>query len=289
MNAGLPETHPSIRYYDSDYPAPDSDVPENFDAVTALQGLRDVERYLEIAEETGGPVLELGCGTGRIGLVLARAGHEVVGVDLSPAMLARFESRLAGEPARVRSRVTLVNQDVTALDLPGRDFPLAIAPFNGLLCIPDFDGQRRAIARAADHLAPGSLLVIDAVNPLVLSVAGDPAPTPFFTRREVTTGNLYTRFAARGPMGEDQVQELFGWYDEIAETGAVRRTPYSMRWRPVFRYELELMLETAGLVVESVEGGHEREPFTAASPKLFVIARLAAPGVAAAAADRSSP
>ncbi|MEA2600169.1 MAG: hypothetical protein QOF89_1161 [Acidobacteriota bacterium] len=71
-------------------------------------------------------------------------------------------------------------------------------------------------------------------------------------------------------MQTDQVQELFGWYDEIGADGLVRRAPYSARWRPIFRYELELMLERAGL---EVEGGHRHEPFTAWSQKMFVVAR----------------
>lgn len=115
--------------------------------------------------------------------------------------------------------------------------------------------------------------MIDVVNPLVLPLAGDPIPTPFFTRRHPERMRIYTRFAALGPLDADQRQRLYGWYDEVDERGMVYRTPYSMHWRPIFRAELELMLEACGLAIESVEGGHRREEFTARSPKLFVVAR----------------
>ena len=90
MNHGLPDTDPSIHYNDSDYPSPDHGCyPENLDATTELQGVaHDVDRYLEIAAGIEGPILEVGCGTGRVCIPLARAGHEVHGVDISSGMLS---------------------------------------------------------------------------------------------------------------------------------------------------------------------------------------------------------
>ncbi|HEY0510376.1 MAG TPA: class I SAM-dependent methyltransferase [Thermoanaerobaculia bacterium] len=277
MNANLPGDHISIHYYDSDYPGRDtSRIPENFDGTTVVQGLaHDVDRYLELAGETpGGRVLELCCGTGRVSIPLARGGFRVTGVDLSAAMLDRFRENLGREAAEVAARISLVHADIARLDL-GETFALALIPFNSLLCLTRFEDQCAALAAAARHLAPGGRLAVDVMNPLTLPLEGSPIPNPFLTRRNPHTGNVYTRFAALGPMAADQVQELFGWYDEIGPDGNIRRIPYSMHWRPIFRYELELMLERAGLAVESVEGGHLHEPFTAQSSKLFVVARKA--------------
>jgi SAM-dependent methyltransferase len=273
MNPGLPTSHPSIAYYDGDYPGEaTSPFPENLDATLVVQGLaHDVERYLQLAAGREGPVLELCCGTGRVAIPLARAGLEVVGVDISPAMLRRFRENLDREDAAVRRRIRLVEADATALDLQTR-FSLIVLAFNSLLCIPSFEGQLQALAVIAAHLEAAGLVALDLMNPLTLPLQGDTTPKPFFTRRNPRTGWTYTRFAAMGPMAEDQVQELFGWYDEIDPEGVVRRTPYAMRWRPVFRYELALMLERVGLVPVAIEGGHRREPFTAASPKMFVVA-----------------
>jgi SAM-dependent methyltransferase len=275
MNPGLDAEHPSIRYYDGDYPSPfDDREPGNFDEVVEGQGIaHDLERYLGLAAETGGPVLDLCCGTGRAAIPLARAGHAVTAVDISEGMLERLRGNLERESGDTRSRIEIVRQDVSALDLARRVHPLAVMAFNSLLCIPSFGGQCAALAAAARHLAPGGVIALDLVNPLQLKIHGDPTPKPFFTRKHPETGNVYTRFAMVGPFDTEHRQRLYGWYDELDSEGRLRRTHYAMLWRPIFRFELELMLEGAGLRLESLEGGHRREAFTAASGKMFALAR----------------
>jgi SAM-dependent methyltransferase len=275
MNANIPDNDVTIEYYDSDYPSRDEGpYPDNFDEITEYQGLaHDVDRYLAIARDTGGPVLELCCGTGRVALPLARAGFDVTAVDVSAGMLTRLGERLAGEDPAVSRRVTAIRQDITELALARRDFRLAIIGFNSLLCVPDFALQRRALEAIAGHLAPGGDLVIDVVNLLTIPVAGDPVPKPFFTRRNVHSGNSYTRFAMSGEMDADQRQRLHGWYDEVAADGQVKRRPYSLFWRPIARFEMQQMLEHSGLEVVSLEGGHRGEPFAARSPRMFLRAR----------------
>src|SRR5690606_34487847 len=73
----------------------------------------DVDFFVREAEKVGGSVLELGAGSGRVTIPLARAGVRVTAVDLSPAMLARLESRLREEPAEIRERVTTLLGDMT--------------------------------------------------------------------------------------------------------------------------------------------------------------------------------
>lgn len=275
MNADLPASHPSVDYYDSDYPGVGTAThPGNLDHLLETQGLAyDIGRYLEISRNAAGPVLELCCGTGRVAIPLARAGHAVVAVDISEAMLERFRAKLALEPLQVQANIELLRQDVTQLALEGRCFDPVIIAFNSLLLLTNRREQQAVLSRATVHLRLGGRLVVDVVNPLVLPLKGDPVPVPFFTRRHAGRDRVYTRFAAVGPIDADQRQELFGWYDEIGDDRIVRRTPYSMWWRPIFRSELELMLECCGLAIESVEGGHRHEELTAQSRKLFVVAR----------------
>ncbi|HSE40124.1 MAG TPA: hypothetical protein VLH08_05110, partial [Acidobacteriota bacterium] len=93
-----------------------------------------------------------------------------------------------------------------------------------------------------------------------------------FTRKNRITGNTYTRFAMMGAFDADQKQRLYGWYDEIFPDGTVKRQHYSLFWRPIFRFEIELMLRDAGFELISIEGGHRKEPFTAQSPRMFIVA-----------------
>jgi hypothetical protein len=122
-------------------------------------------------------------------------------------------------------------------------------------------------------LGPDGWLVLDLINPLGLKLEGDSVPKPFFTRRNPLSGRLYTRFAACDPLDAQHRQRLHGWYDELSEDGTVRRFAYALLWRPIFRYELELMLEGAGLEVVRLEGGHLKEPYEAKSPRMFVVVR----------------
>ncbi len=275
MNSTLPDDDPSILYNDSDYPSKDhGPFPENFDAVTDAQGVaHDVERYIEIASGVRGPVLEIGCGSGRVGIALARVGIDIYGVDISAGMLARYNEKLQKEPTELQRRIHLVKADATKLDLDRRDFALALLPFNTLLCIPDFQQQQSALNAISAHMRPNGRLIIDIINPHRLNMHGDPAPKPFFTRRNVWTGRQYTRFAATSPIDAEQRQKLYGWYDELREDGAVERKPYSITWRPLFRFEAELMLEKAGFKIEKIEGGHRGEAFTPESPKMFIWAQ----------------
>lgn len=135
----------------------DGPVTELYTDVFALRD--DIPGYLELARSCGGRVLELGCGTGRVLLALAREGHEVVGVDPSATALTHLSTLLEAEPAGTRDRVTLVEGDATRLSL-GETFPLVI--LGGLTWTLFDDAVAQAVLeRAALHLAPGGVFVFD--------------------------------------------------------------------------------------------------------------------------------
>ncbi|MCP4251232.1 MAG: class I SAM-dependent methyltransferase [bacterium] len=269
------DCNPMLEYYDADFPSEMLTMyPENFDETTVFQGLaHDIPRYLELAALQSGPILELCCGTGRVAIPLAEAGHHVTAVDFSDVLLSTLSENQVRVAAGSKDRLRVIRQDVTTLDLGDERFAVAIIAFNSLLCIPDFRLQRRVLARVAHHLSPRGVLVLDLVNPLTLPLGGDPRPTPFFTRRHPRTGRRYTRFSMLSGFDATQAQRLHGWYDEIDDEGIVRRRAYDTTWRPIFRFELELMLELAGFTIESLEGGHCKETYTPTSPRMFVQAR----------------
>jgi len=273
VNAGIENTqHPSTIYYDSDYPSERySKYPENFDETVVYQGLaHDVEKYQQLAEQCGNSILELCCGTGRVAIPLAQAGNSVTAVDFSTELLKQFKLKLKGLENDVSRRMQLIDQDVTQLSLEKKDFDLAICAFNSLLCIADFEQQQQTLLKVAEHIRKNGVLALDLMNPLILNLDGDSFPKPFFTRKNPHTGNEYTRFAAMGKMQADQKQKLYGWYDEIESDGTVKRQLYEMYWRPVFRYEIKLMLEKAGFILDKIYGGHQDEPYTDSSRKMFI-------------------
>ncbi len=264
-----------LQYYDGDYPSGEhGQVPGNFDEVTRYQGLmHDVARYRELVKETRGPVLELCCGTGRVAIPLARDGHHVTGVDLSKELLRQFRGNVERTDPSLHDRIMLVEQDVTRLAIEKKKFRTAIIAFNSLLCIPKFEDQQRVLRNVFEHLADDGVFVLDIVSPLKLPVHGDPVAKAFFTRKSPHTGNRYTRFAMLDPFDERHMQRLHGWYDEILPDGTVRRSLYATYWRPIYRFEIELMLQRAGFAIVSLEGGHLKETYTAQSSRMFIQAR----------------
>jgi len=141
----------------------------------AVHGHRDDGGFWhEVTAAAAGPILELGCGTGRVLLPLARSGRAITGLDLSGAMLEHCRARLADEPPEVGDRVRLVESDMTSFDL-GRRFAAIICPFGGFQQLRTVEQQLACLGRCREHLLPRGRLVLDVQNP-------DPAP-PSHVRR----------------------------------------------------------------------------------------------------------
>ena len=120
----------------------------------------DIDFWLSCAGETTGPILELACGTGRVGLELAEAGHSLVGLDISPSMLAIFKEKIMERPAAVRERISLVEGDMAHFQL-GQKFSLIIIPFRGFQALTDPRVVANALAAIRNHLAEGGRCIID--------------------------------------------------------------------------------------------------------------------------------
>lgn len=273
MNATIKDSsHPTIVYYDSDYPSKVfSSYPENFDPIVIDQGIADdVEQYLKLALKSGRKVLELCCGTGRVAIPLVMNGCTVTAVDVSTGLLRRFNRNIDKIVDFPGERLTIIRQDVTRLSLEETGFDVGICAFNSLLCIPDFHLQQQTLINASTYIRKDGLLALDIRNPWSVNLLGNETPEYFFSRRRADNGNPYSRFAATSPMRNDQTQTVYGWYDETSANGDINRSDYSIEWRFIFRYELELMLEKAGFAIQNIYGGNNNEPFQVDSPKMFV-------------------
>jgi SAM-dependent methyltransferase len=131
----------------------------------------DVPVWRELADEHGDPVLELGCGTGRVALDLAARGHRVTALDSDPELTAEA----AGRGRRRGVRLDAVTADARSFSLPHR-FALVLAPMQVVQLLGGTQGRLRTLARAREHLAPGGLLAIALADPFEAVPAGQALP-----------------------------------------------------------------------------------------------------------------
>lgn len=233
----------------------------------------DVDMYRQFAAQSGSPILELGCGTGRIALPLARDGHEVAAVDISSAMLAALQAKLAQEPPAVAARVQVIQADMRRLAL-GREFVLAICPLNTFMHMSTQADQLAALGSAYRHLAPGGRLIVDVASPLAMLMipAGEALSLQAEWRDEAGSRTVQKFTSVRFDQAR-QMQYITLIYDKVAADGSVKRSTLRTELRYVFRFEMQLLLERAGFTVEDVYGSPDLEPYEALSESMIFVAR----------------
>ncbi len=133
-------------------------------AYAALKSLVDLPFYLDLAKKSGGPVLELACGTGRVLRSIAREGIAIDGVDNSSPMLHVLQSHLQSEPQHVREKVTLHEGDMRRFRA-NRKYPLVIMPFRPLQHMYTVEDQVSALSTAAFHLQENGIFAFDVFFP----------------------------------------------------------------------------------------------------------------------------
>ncbi len=243
----------TARYYDAAYAE-----------LTAQRA--DTKFYFDLAKETGGPVLELGCGTGRTLLPIARAGLESVGLDLSPAMLAQFRAKPGGES------VKLVNDRMETFDLGGQLFRLVFSAFRAFQHLDTAEQQLACLARVRAHLAPGGVFAFDTFNPTLerMALAIEPEALDLDFKFE---GRRVRRYVGATRDRATQLISITMRYVEELSGGAEKESIVKMSMRWFWRYELEHLLHRAGFTDVTIYGDFDRRPIARDTPSFVVVAR----------------
>ncbi|HET6494804.1 MAG TPA: class I SAM-dependent methyltransferase [Thermoleophilia bacterium] len=251
---------------------------EVYDAVYA--GRDDAPFWATIASAAGDHhVLELGCGTGRVLLPLAREGYSVTGVDLSESMLDVCRAKLRLEPPAVRERVRLLAADMTSFEL-GRRFGAITIPFASFQHLLSVEQQLACLERCGAHLLPHGVLVIDLPNPAPAPLsAAQQQPDAGATPVEVVDWTEGRRIRWWAEVTEsrrsEQIHAFRVTYEVVDADGSVRRLEEPLLLRYVFRYELEHLLVRAGFRVVANYGDYDHSPYGDESPAMIVVAEPA--------------
>ena len=227
-----------------------------------LPGRLDTAACVELlaALAGGGPVLELGVGTGRVALPLAARGLQVDGIDASAAMVARLKAKPGGAGVRV------VVGDFAAVPAPGAAYRLVYVVFNTLFCLLAQDDQARCFAAVADRLAGDGVFVVEAFVP-------DPARLA--KRQDVTVERIEPDRVELSAVRYDPLAQRIDAQHVTLTPGGVHLAPVALRY--AWPAELDLLARLAGLRLRDRWGGWRREPLDADSGQHVSVYERAAP------------
>ena len=246
-----------------------SDFAEFYDLYVG-DWLHDLPCYLEYAREAHRPVLEIGAGSGRLTIPLARAGISVVAVDVSPSMLQLLDLRVAREPASVRQRIQSVRGDVCELSL-GTQHDLIMLPFYAFNYLLTPDAQRRALERLSAHRVAAGHLLIDVFIPYGRIEHCPSEPILKVDKPDPRTGHRVRGWNAYRMDPQRQIETRHHIFEITRPSGTMMRKEFTTRRRYSFPAELETLFTGAGFRIDDVSTGYSGGRPDAASEQLLYV------------------
>jgi ubiquinone/menaquinone biosynthesis C-methylase UbiE len=228
----------------------------------------DVAFYRRLAQQIGGPVLELACGTGRIALPLVESGLDVTGVDVSEGMLAIIRRKAATH------RLTLVAQDMSELNID-RQFGCVIVAFRSFQHLLTIDLQRQTLAAIGRHLAPGGRVALHLFDPRLDLLIDETPRQPVLRGTDPATGHTFSgeMLTAQFDYLAQVRRDVWRYREFAADSSLLAEDTREMALRWIWRSELHHLLELCGFAVAA-----QYSDFTGSVPaygkELIVVARM---------------
>jgi SAM-dependent methyltransferase len=242
------------RYYDGVY--------------STLHDGGDADFYLDLARETGGPVLEIGCGTGRVLLPIARAGFECVGLDASPAMLDVLRAK--APPPSLR----LVAAPMQDFDLGSERFRLVFSAFRPFQHLYSVEDQLACLACVRRVLAPDGRFAFDVFVPDLARIAREDEPEHEEGRFRDGDDEIVRLTTLRRDL-PNQITDVTMRMERRRNGAVVGEEIERFRMRWYHRFELEHLLARAGFEIAALYGGFDRRPYDHAARDAVIVARVA--------------
>jgi SAM-dependent methyltransferase len=221
--------------------------------------------WLGIVGTYGAPILELGCGTGKITIPIAEAGYEISGIDLSEAMLEYARTKAVNRSLPVNFQLG----DMADFTFAQR-FKTIILPSNNLAHLMDYREAERCFSRVCEHLEDDGAFVIDAFVPALSILSKSPDEIEMFSEYEDPDGGGRIEVVAKGSYEGDT---------QIRRVTTLQRMPDNteieghLNMRMYFPQELEALLHYCGFEVVEKHGNYQKDRFSSKSIKQIIVAK----------------
>ena len=249
------------QYYDLLYESFDSDIPF----------------YVEESINSGGPVLELGCGTGRVSIPIAQAGIAVTGLDLSESMLAIARKKTAGLPEEVGRRLSFRQGNMEDFSL-NTEFSLVIIPFRAFLHLLTPESQRGALSTIRNHLKKKGKLIISVFDPRITAIAahlGANENTVQKLKESDIAGGKLIVWETRSYDPLNQIVHCGRIFEEVDGDGLSQKrlhTSFDLRYN--FRFEMLYLFELCGYRLCELYGDFSRGPIRHGNEQIWIVERI---------------
>jgi len=236
---------------------------------TQTLGRRDVPFWRRLASKARGRVLELGCGTGRVSMPLARAGIDLVGVDRSAPMLERARRRITKAPSRhITKSLRLVRGDIRQLPFEDQTFPMVLAPYGILQSLIRPRDLKATLASVARVIAPGGTFGIDLVPDV-------PKWREYQNRVQLRGRAGGAQLTLIESVRQDPKRHLTTFEQKYVERrgSRTREHRFDLTFRTLSVPQMMQQLERAGFTVDAVLGDYGGRPWDDRADVWIIVAR----------------
>ncbi len=227
----------------------------------------DVDFYRGLARQAYGPVLELGCGTGRVLLPVAEEGMPCTGLDVSPRMLAALRRK------EIPPTLRLACAPMQDFDLGGVRFTLIYAAFRVFQHLYTTDDQLACLSCVRRHLAPGGSFAFDVFSPIPERTSQAHEPEVEDTRLELG-GETIVRYVSVDRDHDTQILTAHMRYERSEGGEVLDNERIDIRMRYFWPDELPPLLKGAGFGDVELYGDFDRSPHGEGSPEIIVVAKV---------------
>ena len=252
----------------------DSVIADFYDASPVVVSRhKDVVFYRDAAKQYGGPVLELGCGTGRVTTAIAESGQQITALDISQKMLDRATHKVAALPADQRQRIKLVAGDMRRFRLQ-QQFRLIIIPFRPFQHLLPVQEQLDCLACVHEHLAPGGKLIMDFFQTDAARMHDPEFLKEHFIAEYEMSGGRKVRLSERIAAFHraEQCNDVEMAFEVTGADGRTTRNVFAFTFRYFFRYEVEHLLARSGFRVMELWGDFDCSELKDDSPEMIFVA-----------------